>query len=397
MGRYLLAAALVRLADEGARVALVLLGLQRTGDPFVSGLLVACLMLPHVLTAPVVGWALDRSKRARWILASAAGTFGVSLVITAACLGRIALPVVLAILLVGGCAGPALTGGLTSQLALLVRTERLPRAYGLDSMVYNVAGIAGPALAGIIAALAGGGAATIALACVALAGGLVLAFLPTRERPKRVHLPITSGLRVLLTRPVLLTVTLGSSFAQLGLGALAITTAVLATSAGTPAATGSMLACFATGGLIGSLWWTWRPSSVARAPWIAMIALAGVGVPLGAAALTTSSLVITSGLYLLSGCLLGPATGALFTTRHSEATPTTESQVFTLSGGLKITFAALGALLGGVIAVLPPEAQLLIIAGCVVVAGIGGAAGLWSRSLQDTHQRHARVPRDAAR
>ena len=383
MVRYLASAILVRLADEGARVALVLLALQRTEDPLVAGLLVACLMLPHVLAAPAMGWALDRTGRPRLILASSAVVFGITLAATAVALGRIPLPVVLLILLLGGSAGPALTGGLTSQLASLVSIGRLPRAYGADSMTYNVSGIVGPALVAAVAGLTGPEAATLVLACLALCGGGALAFLPSQSRAPQARLPISSGIRTIVTRPILRTVTLASSFAQLGIGALAITTAVIATSAAAPAATGWMLTSLAAGGLAGSLWWTWRPSSLRRAPGIAMLALIGVGAPLAAAALTTSSLVATSVLYFISGVFLGPATGALFTTRHVEATPETESQVFTLTAGLKITFAAVGVMLGGVIAGLAPATQLILIAACTAASGLGGASALWLHAHAD--------------
>jgi hypothetical protein len=42
--RYLITAVLVRLADEGARIALVLLALERTNSAAVGGLLVAVLL-----------------------------------------------------------------------------------------------------------------------------------------------------------------------------------------------------------------------------------------------------------------------------------------------------------------------------------------------------------------
>jgi hypothetical protein len=53
--RYTLVAVLVRLADEGARVALSFLALSRHTGTAYAGLLVAALMVPHVLAAPFVG------------------------------------------------------------------------------------------------------------------------------------------------------------------------------------------------------------------------------------------------------------------------------------------------------------------------------------------------------
>jgi len=110
--RYLVAAVLVRLADEGARVALVLLALQRTQSAAIGALLVASLLIPHVVAAPIVGLLTDRVRQPRWILTTAAAGFAASLAVTSACLGRLPVWVTVVVLLAGGCGGPALTGGL---------------------------------------------------------------------------------------------------------------------------------------------------------------------------------------------------------------------------------------------------------------------------------------------
>src|SRR2546429_8823675 len=48
LGRYLVVAVLVRLADEGSRVAVVLLALARTSSAAFGGALIAAVMIPHV-------------------------------------------------------------------------------------------------------------------------------------------------------------------------------------------------------------------------------------------------------------------------------------------------------------------------------------------------------------
>ena len=69
----------MRVADEGARVALVLLALQRTGSAAVGGALVAALLVPHVVAAPAVGWLTDRARRPHALIAAAALGFAASL------------------------------------------------------------------------------------------------------------------------------------------------------------------------------------------------------------------------------------------------------------------------------------------------------------------------------
>lgn len=46
MPHYLSAAVLARIADEGARVSLVLLALDRTGSAAIGGTMVAALLIP---------------------------------------------------------------------------------------------------------------------------------------------------------------------------------------------------------------------------------------------------------------------------------------------------------------------------------------------------------------
>jgi predicted MFS family arabinose efflux permease len=284
--------------------------------------------------------------------------------------------VVVVLLLVGGCCGPSLTGGLTSQLPRLVSESSLPRAFGADSLTYNVSGIAGPAIAAVIAGAAGAVTATVALAGTAAAGALVLATvpIPPQDRPaKEERLQLTAGFRALLADRVLGTVTASSSFGQLGLGALPIVAAVLASRQHQPAATGWLMTAVAIGALIGSLLWTWRPVQPARMPMTVMIALIGTAVPLAIAALTTSSLPLTAVLFGLSGISVGPFTGAMFTTRKLYAPDEVQAQVFTISAGLRLTMAAAGAAIAGALAALPSPTLLIFVAVAPLVAGGVGA------------------------
>ena len=105
MRRYLAAAVLVRLADEGSRVVLVLLALQRTGSATVGGFIVAAFVFPHVAAAPWAGLLVDRAAAPRRILAAAAFGFAIALALAALLIGNVALVAVFAILIAGGVAG----------------------------------------------------------------------------------------------------------------------------------------------------------------------------------------------------------------------------------------------------------------------------------------------------
>jgi MFS family permease len=370
--RYLVAAVLVRLADEGARVALVLLALDRTGSAGLGGLLVAALLVPHVLAAPAVGLVTDRARRPRRVIATAAAGYALALATAALTVGRTPPAVPFMVLVAGGACGPALLGGLSSQLSALVPEASLPRAFGLDSLSYNVSGIVGPALAGLLGGLASPAVATLTLAASAASGAVVLATVPLDRHPAGQPSRLRDGALVMLRDRVLGVVTAASSVGQLGAGALPVAAAVLAGRHAAPAATGALMTAVAAGGLAGSLAWTWKPLPAARAPLAVMATSVGMGAPL-ALVPGSPSLGVTAALFALSGFFIGPFTGALFTTRQEHAPSRLRAQVFSLGGGLKTTSAAAGAALAGAVADLSTATQFLLVAACPLTAGLAGA------------------------
>ncbi|MFG3207327.1 hypothetical protein [Streptomyces sp. NPDC048192] len=122
---YLTAAALARTADEGARVALVMLAAQRAHSPALGGALVAALMVPHVVAAPVAGALADSVRRRRLFHGGGVALYGSALAALAALVGRTGDLVVLALAAAAGCVASLLTGGLTSLLGELLPKDRL--------------------------------------------------------------------------------------------------------------------------------------------------------------------------------------------------------------------------------------------------------------------------------
>jgi predicted MFS family arabinose efflux permease len=244
---------------------------------------------------------------------------------------------------------------------------------------YNVAGIAGPTVAAVVAGLWNPMLAVLLLAGCAALGALVLLWLPTPLRPRtsaqHESIPLSAGIRAVARNRTLAIVTVASSMGQFGPGALAVVATVLAARQHHPAATGWLLSAVAVGGLVGSLGWTWRPAAPRRTPMTVMIALVGIGLPLVLAA-GTASMPFTAALFAASGVFLGPFTGALFTARQNNAPAAAQAQVFTIGAGLKTTTTAAGAALGGTLAGLPSAAQLLVVGASPVVAGSLGALAL---------------------
>jgi hypothetical protein len=380
VSHYAVGAVLVRLADEGARLALVLVALDRINSARVGGALVAALMVPQVVAAPAVGLITDRARAPRLVIGAAMLGFAGALVATALGLGRVPLALVLAALVAGGCCGPALTGGLTSQLSGVVSSDFLPRAFGIDSLTYNVSGIAGPAIVAVIGGLASPSAALVALGVCAATGGVVVAALPLAGRTLSAdhqdhRSRVSDALRLLVRDRVLGAVTVATTVGQGGLGALPVVVVVLAHRAHSPSASGWLMTAFAVGALIGSISWILRPASPWQAPAVVMASLVLTGTPL-VLAVGSSALGLTAGLFVASGFFIGPLTGALFTTRQDHAPGAVRAQVFTLGGGLKITAAAVGVAMAGALANAATATQLLLTAACPVLAGALGALAL---------------------
>ncbi|MEJ3658617.1 MFS transporter [Actinomycetes bacterium KLBMP 9759] len=388
LGPHVAAAVLVRIADEGARVALILLALQRTGSPALGGALVAALLVPHVVAAPLTGARADRSTRPHLVVASLTLLFAAGLVAVDAATGRLPFPAVVLIALIVGCCGPAVTGALSSLLSTLVPTDRLPRASGADALSYTIAGMAGPALAGAVAQVTSPSTAVHVLAGAAAAGAAVIALLPV---PHRQPEPAPDGalrisIRAITRDRLLATTTWSVALAQIGIGALPLIAAALAARHGFPALTGYLLTASAAGALVGSLLWTVRPASERYVPVAAMAGLAGTGLPLVVAAAFADPAAIGV-LFGVSGAFTGASAAAVFVVRHRAAPAAARSQVFTLAAGIKTSAAAAGAALAGVAAGAPIGLQL---AGAGAVPIVAGVLGLFrtrgSGSMATPHQ-----------
>ncbi|WP_091412377.1 MFS transporter [Friedmanniella luteola] len=249
--------------------------------------------------------------------------------------------------------------------------EKAPRAFGLDSLFYNVASMAGPALAAITAATADPAVAQSLLAGSAALGALGVAALPIQgdRQPSRAARPsLSSGTREILRHRTLRLLTFSSTLGQVGPGALPVVAAVLATSLHRPASSGLLLTAVAAGSFLGSLLWTWRPIAPDRSPLVTTVSMIGIGAPIAVAA-ATPSIGATAALLGLSGVFIGPFGAALFTARTQYADQAFRTQVFTIGAGLKVSASALGAALVGPLTHLPVWTLLLLVASSPLLAG----------------------------
>ncbi|MDP9797716.1 MFS family permease [Catenuloplanes nepalensis] len=373
--RYLTAAVLARFADEGARVALVLLALETAGSPVLGGALAAAFMVPHVLAGPAVGALADRARRRAPVYLLLIGGNGVAIALCGLLTGRVPAAVVVVIAVLGGCCAPLGTGGLSSLIKELFPPERRDRVYGMDVMTYNLAGICGPAVVAGIAELGGARPATLVLGAGAITAGLLVLTLrlPARPAPEAAGNVLTGGFGAIWRIRPLRAVTLATGLGAGAYGAFPLITALLAIEYHAGWAAGALLSAAAIGGLAGSLLYARHPIGASRPERTVMICLLASALPM-ALVPVVPGVIPALLLFGVAGFFFGPQSAALFASRDRHAPPAVHTQVFTLGAGLKVSGSALGAALAGYAAGVGAAGLLLAAAGVYAAGGVIGAA-----------------------
>jgi MFS family permease len=381
LGALFTASTAARLANEAARVAIVLLVLARTSSPALAGTVVGALALPALVTGPVLGAWLDRTARRRWVfVANQLLLLGVLLGLLAVT-GSAPSYVVVGLGLLAGVTAPVLTGGFTGLIPPLVPQVFLRQAYGAEATSYNVAAVAGPALAGALAAAFSADVAVAATAAASLAALVAVLRVPMpalAPDPARASLvrTVVGGLRLLVTVPALRSITLATTISFTGMGALPVVFPLLAEQVGQPAAAGGALfSAFALGALAGSV------AVASRAPRtgpfrMAFVGIAGLAVAFAAVAFAPTFPVAVA-LVVVAGALEGPVLASTLAVRALHTPAHMQTQVVTTAASLKFGGFAVGsAVTGVVVASYGVRVGLVVLAAMQVV---GLAAGLLAR------------------
>ncbi|WP_432589870.1 MFS transporter [Streptomyces sp. HD1123-B1] len=379
--RYLFGAAVARTGDETAGPALLLAGLALTGSAASASFLLAGCTVAAAVGGPLVGALLDRSARPGRVLAAALALHALALAAILLSLGRAPFAVTFAIAVVAGVPGPVLSGGWTSQLSRLMAPEAVPRAGALDAMTFSLGALTGPALAGVVAVLAGAPAAVataVALLCLALPTawtlppvqhhGAPVAPGGGRSFPSVVLAELTVGVRAILRNRPLARATATSVVSCAGEGAFIACCPLLGAEALGGADRGALLlSASAAASLVANALLVRR----ARLPCPDAV-IGGSALVLAVAALlaATGAPAMVIAAALLAGAAEGPGLTALFTVRHREAPERLRGRIVTTGASLKITGFALGAGLAGTIAVHTLPGALIAAAGFGVLAAL---------------------------
>lgn len=339
---YLAASVPPRLAMAGSSVAIPILAVQELNNIGVGGALVAVSLGPSVIAAPMVGAALDRSRRPA-VLIAASGFLTAAALASASFIGQVPLPVVFAFLAVAGALSPFYMGGLSSFAADEIPDQR--RAFAYDALSYNISAVAGPALVAVIATFLPGGTALWVLSAAALAGAISAAATRLNARGATGHSvwqTVKSGLHRILSHRPLAVVTGASTLSQVGQGGLAVAAVALSIErTGSPGEGALLVTAFAVGSLIGALCETIRPTR-ARPHAVMMLGFLATGLLTIGAAFDFGTVwtVIAIGL---SGVFTAPTAAAMLFLRSHLSPPHLRSQIFTVGAGFRASASAAGA------------------------------------------------------
>ena len=373
LARYVFAATLVRSADGGAVVAIVLLA-RASGMPgWVAGLLGASITAPHLL-GPFIARSLDTARDGRQVIAVSAVLHGV-LLGAAAMLLPINWPVwSAALLFASGLFGPMLTGGISSRLPAIAgpgqRSQR--RAQSWDVASYGLSGTLGPAAVAWIAATADPLTAAMALAAAPVLGAGAVLALP-RQEPRNATVEVPSPARTLrlllrrgpLRRTLGLTVAVAFSVAALPIYAVAIAPVL-----GGASAAGTLMAVYGAGNLLGSaglMLWPLRGDADRLVSALAFLVAATLTVVVLAPTLLSS--LVAFGLAGVGNAMFFAATLAA---RSEYAPVESRGQVFIWVGALKIAAGSAGTAAAGATVTQAAWAPLVLVSALTVVAATVG-------------------------
>jgi len=176
-GRVVLGTLLARFGGQMWGIILVLFVLARYRSPSLAGLTLLFSILPGLVFSPIAGALLDRQGRVRLMILDYAVTAALTAaILTLSFANRLPPPLLLLIVSILGVSNILSITGARSLFPLMLPRHLWDRANGLDSSLYSLTTVVGPAIAGVSVARFGpeGGffvaAGVFAIAAVSLLG-----------------------------------------------------------------------------------------------------------------------------------------------------------------------------------------------------------------------------------
>jgi MFS family permease len=258
--RVVLGTLLARLGGSMWEIVLVLFVLQRYGSPSLAGLVVLVSILPGLAFSPVAGALLDRQGRVRLMIFDYAVTAGLTTAIVALSLAhRLPPALLLTTVAVLGVSNILSITGARSLFPLMLPRALWDRANGLDTSLYSLTGVIGPATAGVVVAAFGPEAGLLVTAGVAAVAAVSLIGLGepiARAEPNGSLLGDSwAALRYVARNPSLRGLALVFFLSNLGFGVVpvGIPVLVLRQLHGSAATVGQIFAVIGLAGLVAGL------------------------------------------------------------------------------------------------------------------------------------------------
>jgi MFS family permease len=350
--RVILGTLLARLGGSMWEIVLVLFVLQRYRSPSLAGLAVLLAIFPGLVLSPIAGALLDRQGRVRLMIFDYAVTAALLATIVALSLGhRLPPPVLLVIVSVLGVSNILSITGARSLFPLMLPRPLWDRANGLDSSMYSLTAVIGPALAGILVARFGpetallvtGGVA--AIACVSLIG-VKEPIARAQSRGSLIGDAWAALLYVVRHRSLRgLAITL--FIANLGFGVIPVGVPVLVLQHlhGSAATVGQIFAVVGLAGLTAGLL-VGRLSTEGRERQLVAFAIA-IQVPTLVLLAFTRSLLVVFAIAFIAGAAGSVINVAIFALRQRRTDPAWFGRAFAVSMSFNFAGAPIGSALSG--------------------------------------------------
>ena len=178
-----------------------------TKSPSMLGISVFLLLAPQMLLAPLSGVLADQRDK-RQLMGRTQLVGGLLKIITAALAlsGYLSIPVLFVLIVLVGSAGALSQAAAKTAVGTMVRRRDLPMAISLNSVIFNISGTIGPAVAGLVIAQFNPGISFLVAGLLSWLFVVLLRFappMPASAGAGRFWAQFKLGLRYLLQEPVL--------------------------------------------------------------------------------------------------------------------------------------------------------------------------------------------------
>jgi MFS family permease len=368
-----------RLGGNMYQLALVLFVLERFHSPFLAGVTTFFGWVPGLLASPIAGALLDRHGRVRLIAldlwVAVATPVAIALLAFA---GWLTPPLLVVVVALSALTLPLTMTGTRSLMPLLLPRDHWDRANAVDSAIANLATVAGPALAGALAALIGSLSTLLVVAGIWLFGAVLVVGISEPPRATvaghtRVMAEAWRGLTYLLRNRVLRGLAIAFPLLNASEGVLyvALPVFVLSLLHGSSAQVGALFSSFGVAALATGLLFG-RVSTQARERRIMLggIVVSALGITLVA---VSSNLVLVFAGLLIAGAATGPLDVAMFSLRQRATDPAWFGRSLSISMSVNALGLPIGSLFAGALVGLSVTGSIAVSAALIV---LGGAACL---------------------